>query len=270
MKSRHLLVLGGLAAAAYAVFVEPRWLRLRHARVGLPGLPPALDGLRIGLVADLHAGGDTPPAVIRAAAAALRRAHPDLIAVAGDLADREAGDFAAGMRFLRRLRAPLGVFAVPGNHDLDIGLGEWRAALEQAGGVQDLTNRWELIDVGGARLCVAGVDDFGTGDPRLTLPPADRRDATVLLSHWPDAAEQLRRRVDAVDLVLSGHTHGGQIRLPFIGAPINPSAHGELYEAGMRQRPWTQVYVSRGVGTSGIPVRFGVRPEVAIIELRGS
>jgi uncharacterized protein len=122
-----------------------------------------------------------------------------------------------------------------------------------------------------ARLCVAGVDDLSHGAPHMdALPPRSRRDFTVLLAHHPDQAERARRSVDGVDLVLSGHTHGGQVRLPWIGALINSAAHPELYEAGVRRRPWTQVYTSSGIGTTHLPIRFLTPPEVVILTLTGA
>ncbi|HEX2167362.1 MAG TPA: hypothetical protein VHG09_09055, partial [Longimicrobiales bacterium] len=121
------------------------------------------------------------------------------------------------------------------------------------------------------RLCIAGVDDFSEGRPCLdALHDMAPRDFTILLAHNPDQAERARRGIDQVDLVLSGHTHGGQVRLPGWGAIVNSAEHDDLYEAGVRRRPWTQVYTSRGIGTVHLPVRFLTRPEVAILTLTGS
>jgi uncharacterized protein len=262
----------GVAAAAglgaYATLVEPRWLQTTRVDIHVRGLHPAFEGLTIGLLSDLHAGGGTPHSVLKHACARVMESSPDLVAVTGDLVSRRGARFDVATDALSGLRAPLGVYAVPGNHDHDAGIERWRRAVASAG-VRDLTNGAVTHRVGGARLCVAGVDDLSEGDPRLILPDPDARDLTVLLAHNPEQAERARRGEDEVDLVLSGHTHGGQVRLPSLGALKSPLEHGlqELYDEGLRRRPWTQVYVSRGVGTSSLPVRFLCRPEVALLRL---
>ena len=256
------------ALAAYAFLVEPRWIEVTRTRIHLHRLPPELEGVRIALLSDLHAGEGTPDSVIRRACRLAMAERPDLIALTGDLAADDAPDFRRVLDAVSGLRAPLGVYTVPGNHDYTVGIQKWREEVGERAWLRDLTNDAVVLDVRGARLCVAGVDDFSCGDPRLSaLPPPDQRDATILLAHDPDQAERARRAYDQVDLVLSGHTHGGQVRLPWVGALKNPAEHDEIYEEGLRRRPWTQVYVSRGVGTVHIPVRFLCRPEVAILEL---
>lgn len=260
--------LGAAGLAAYATLVEPRWLETTHTRIHLRRLPSELEGLRIALLSDFHAGGALS---LRRAEEAARRAmaeRPDLVALTGDFVSTDPAVYPRVFDALSGLEAPLGVYAVPGNHDYVAGIRHWRDEVERRPGIVDLTNRGLLMDVGSARLCLAGVDDFYEGRPRLDfLPPPDARDLTLLLAHGPDQAEWLRRGDDAVDLVLSGHTHGGQVRLPFLGAPINSAKNPDLYEEGLRRRPWTQVYTTRGIGTAHLPVRFGARPEVAILEL---
>lgn len=257
--------------AAYAFLVEPLWLQVTRTRIHVRGLHPDLEGFRIALLTDLHAGEGTPLWHIRRAARLAMRQRPDLIAVTGDLAADDAPSFAPVLRMLDELRAPQGVWTVPGNHDYTVGIERWRREVANQPNLRDLTNGAEVRRVGAARLCVAGVDDYSKGHPRLdALPPPEERDFTLLLAHDPDQAEKARREYDAVDLIVSGHTHGGQVRLPFVGALKNPAEFEELYEEGLRRRPWTQVYTSRGVGTVHIPVRFLCRPEVAVLELTGA
>jgi hypothetical protein len=245
------------ALGAYAFLVEPRWLQVTRTRIHVRELHPALEGFTLALLTDLHAGDGTPLSLIRRAARMAMAEKPQLVAVTGDLVADDAQGF--------------GVYAVPGNHDHLVGIGRWHRDVSAQRAVADLTNRAEVLDVGGARLCVAGVDDFSHGRPDLgVLPPPEERDFTLLLAHDPDQAERVRRVCDRVDLIVSGHTHGGQVRLPFVGAVRNPSQHDELYEEGLRRRPWTQVYTSRGVGTVHIPVRFLCRPEVAMLTLTGA
>lgn len=260
---------GAAAALAYARLIEPRWLQVRRAAIHVRGLPPALEGLTIGLLTDLHAGPVTPHAVIRRAVDLMIGARPDVVAVTGDLCDDRVHGFAPVFAELGRLRAPLGVYTVPGNHDHKLGIDRWRRAVAEHPRITDLTNDAVVLHVRGARLCLAGVDDYALGKPELRLPPPHERDTTVLLAHSPDQAEQSRRSHDAIDLVIGGHTHGGQIRLPMFGPPRNSSNHPDLYESGLRRRPWTQVYTSRGVGMVKLPVRFLARPEVSVLRLSG-
>lgn len=252
--------------AAYAALVEPRWIELRRHRIHIRSLPSALEGLRIGLLTDLHVADGRSTDLVRRAADLVAACRPDLIAVTGDLAEDEAG-LRSVLSALRSLRAPLGVFAVPGNHDHVAGIELWHELVDRAEWLRNLTNRYEILERGGARICIGGVDDLYEGRPRLVLPPPDSRDLTIVLAHSPDQAEHCRRAHDAVDLIVSGHTHGGQVRLPFLPAPVNSARHRDLYEDGLRRRPWTQVYTSRGLGTSGLPFRFFARPEASILTL---
>lgn len=272
MKARDLVLsgaaLGAAVAAAYATLVEPRWLETTHTRVHVRDLPAALEGLRVALLTDFHAGGAGSLRRVRAAVRRAMAARPDLVALSGDFAADDAPGFGRVLDALAGLAAPLGVYAVPGNHDHVVGIDRWRAQLDARPGITGLLNRAVTLVVRGARVCIAGVDDFYEGEPRLDfLPPPGARDLTILLAHGPDQAERLRRGDDAVDLVLSGHTHGGQVRLPFLGALLRSARNPHLYDEGLRRRPWTQVYVSRGVGTVHLPIRFGARPEVSILEL---
>jgi predicted MPP superfamily phosphohydrolase len=254
--------------AIYATLIEPRWIQVTRPRIHIGGLHPALEGLRIALLTDLHAGGGTPLSLVRRAVRLTMAERPHLIALTGDFADDDAPSFRPVLKALQDLNAPLGVYAVPGNHDFAVGIGRWHQEVTEQAGITDLTNRMRMLDVDGARLCVGGVDDLNEGHPTLEpLPTPDQRDFAVLLAHTPDHAEKLRGSENAVDLVLAGHTHGGQVRLPFAGAMIKSVKHDELYEAGLRRRPWTQVYTSRGLGTIHLPVRFLCRPEVAVIHL---
>jgi predicted MPP superfamily phosphohydrolase len=258
---------GAGALAAYGFLVEPRWLQVTRPRIHARNLPPALEGLRIALLTDMHASRGSL-AVLRRACELAMRERPDLIALTGDFAADDAPNFRAVLDALSGLHAPLGVFAVPGNHDYTVGIDTWHREVGAHPLIQDMTNRAVMVDVKGARLCIAGVDDYTYGEPSLAeLPAPEARDFTILLAHDPDQGERSRRDDDRVDLVLSGHTHGGQVRLPVVGALFNPAVFEGLYEQGLRRRPWTQVYVSRGVGTVHLAVRFLCRPEVAILAL---
>ena len=168
---------------------------------------------------------------------------------------------------LAALRAPHGVFAVMGNHDHWESAPLLREALA-ANGIAEWWNAGRWIERGGERTWFCGVDDMWEGRPDLdrALLGVGAEDCAVLLAHNPDFAERFRD--PRVRLMLSGHTHGGQVRLPGIGALIIPSIYGRKYEMGLVKGPVCPVYVTRGVGVIFPPVRFRCPPEVALIRLR--
>ena len=260
------LAAAGAGLLAYARFVEPRWLQTTHTEVAVPGLPEPLDGLRIVLLADFHVGAGTPLRLVEAAVERTCRARPHLVAIVGDLSDDPPPGFDGVAKMLSRLEAPLGVYAVPGNHDYDAsgGIARWREAVDAYPHLVDLTNRAVTLRHEGAPLTLIGLDDLARGRPAEGLTRRDAEGPVVVLAHEPSHAEQLER----ADLVLSGHTHGGQVRLPFLGPLVNPSPKPERYDSGLVRLGDRQVYVSRGVGTGHAPLRLGSRPEVAVLTLR--
>jgi len=258
----------GMGVGVYAFLLEPRWLEVKRVSIHIRDLHRDLEGLRIGLLTDLHGEGRRSMRLIRRACRAITAESPAIVAVTGDLANRRMPSFRPVLDAIACLNPPMGVFAVPGNHDHRRGIERFHRELREHSAIVDLTNRSLILRVGNARLCLAGVDDLAEGQPSLaSLPGVEERDLTILLAHNPDQAERARRQLDRVDLVLSGHTHGGQIRIPGMG-PVRTSVdHPDLYEEGLRRRPWTQVYVSRGLGTVHVHARLATRPEVTLLEL---
>ncbi|NJN19606.1 MAG: hypothetical protein HC822_26885 [Oscillochloris sp.] len=217
---------------------------------------------------DLQAGHGTPLSLIRRACRLAMAAQPHLICLTGDFAADDATDLRPILAVLAELDAHLEVYAVPGNHDYKLGIERWHDQIEDAQTITDLTNAVVLRRFQGTWFCIGGVDSFSKGSPRLDLPGQQQQvGCTLLLAHNLDQAEHLNTLAQSVDLVLAGHTHGGQVRLPFVGALRNPARHRDIYESGLYHRPATQVYVSRGSGTVHLPIRFLCRPEVAILEL---
>jgi predicted MPP superfamily phosphohydrolase len=253
----------GLAGAAYATQIEPRRPRLERISLRFPGLPPALDGLRIGQLSDLHLGHRFAAENTRWAVAQMADERPDLLALTGDLVSytRNIADLPG---LLAPLRAPLGMYAVPGNHDHWEGMPELAAALRPLG-VEYLVNARRSLRWRGAEFTLAGVDDVWDGelDMAAALEGAPADGFTVLLCHVPDMADEAAAR--GVDLQLSGHTHGGHMRLPWLGSFVLPR-YGWRYPVGHHRIGRTQLYVSRGVG--GMPLRLGCPPEATIITLR--
>jgi predicted MPP superfamily phosphohydrolase len=253
----------GLAGAAYALLIEPRRPRLERLTLRYADLPAGLEGLRIGHLSDLHLGMRYAAANTRWAVAQLAAEAPDLLAFTGDFVSyASAIPDLAGL--LAPLRAPLGAYAVPGNHDHWEGLAEIEQALRSVG-IELLMNRQRRLAYGGAALTVAGVDDFweGEADMAAALAGAPAGGFSLLLCHVPDMADEAAAR--GVSLQLSGHTHGGHMRLPGLGAFALPR-HGWRYPIGHIRVGATQVYVSRGIG--GMPLRLGCPPEATVITLR--
>ena len=265
---RGALLAAGAAAAVYAAWIEPRRLVTVHATLELPRWPARLDGLRVGLLTDIHAGAlhADPPAIARAVQR-LNDEAPDVILLLGDYIDahpvwggRVDPDTIA--RELGRLSAPLGVFGVLGNHDWKQTGDRMWAALERVG-VPVLENR--ALPAGD--VYVAGLADLRQRRPDLpaTLAQVPPGAPVILLAHDPDVFPLVPARVA---LTVSGHTHGGQIAIPLLRRPVIPSYYGERYARGHVVEDDRHLYVSSGLGTSGIPVRFLAPPEIVILELR--
>ena len=262
------------ALAAWAGWIEPRRLVARHEAIELAAWPPALDGLRLGVLSDVH-GGVPPmgPQGIARAVARLNEARPDLVVLLGDYVDatplwrgRLAPESVA--RELAALRAPLGRLAVLGNHDWKRdGKRVW-AALEAAG-IPVLENRAVAVDAPAGRLWVAGVADKATRRPDIGAALADvpAGAPVILLSHNPDVHPDVP---EWVALTVSGHTHAGQVAIPLLRRPVTPSEYGERYARRHVADAGRRLYVSSGLGSSGVPVRLLAPPEVVVLELRAA
>jgi hypothetical protein len=252
-------------AASYGLY-EAGSVHIERPTIALPRLPAAFDSLRIAFLTDIHHGPfialDYVASIVRTTLALA----PDLILLGGDYISKHPRYVQPCFEVLAGLDAPLGVFGVLGNHDYQSGMPEMRSAFA-ATGLHELTNRGVWLERGGSRLRLAGVDDlwYGKPDPRPALVDAAPDDACLVVSHNPDFAEKLRD--PRVGLVLSGHTHGGQVYIPGYGAPIVPSRYGQKYLQGLVRAPMTQVYISRGLGTVTPPMRYNSRPELTLLTL---
>ena len=268
LRSAALAVGGPGAAAGYGLF-EAGWLRIDRRTISVPRLPPAFAGVRVALLADLHLGPLNSIEFIRRVISEANALNADLIAVPGDFVERDRECLRPVFAALAELHAPLGVFAVPGNHDnghADPTASECRRAIRDFGLI-DVTNSGIWLERGASRLRVGGVDDLWHGRPRLAPALGDMGpdDTCLLLCHNPDIVEGIRD--PRVGLVLSGHTHGGQVYIPGLGAPRVPSRYGSKYLAGLVQGPVAQVFVTRGVGVVVQPYRIAARPEINLLTL---
>jgi predicted MPP superfamily phosphohydrolase len=258
-------IASGLAQIARAAFAEPYQLAVERHAVALKRLPRELDGLKIVQLSDIHHSPFTGREQVERAVEVANSLQPDIIALTGDYISHEREYVQPCAEMLGRLRARCGIYAVLGNHD------NWVDAalvtdLFSAEGIRVLTNEGFRFEHRDASFWLAGVDDtmVGLEDLPLALAGSREDEMKLLLAHNPII---LRRAARAgVDLVLSGHTHGGQVTWR-----SERSASGRVRRRilrGLGRRGETQIYVTRGLGTVVLPVRYGCLPEVSLLTLR--
>ncbi len=270
---------GGLGLAR-ATLLDPWDLQVRSYRVPIAGLPEGLDGLRVVQLADLHLGPRVPLPYLEQAVSRAAGLRPDLVVLTGDYIHNGRRNIDAAARLFDPLvRAQIPTVGVLGNHDWYGGGYAMSEALARTGVVMIDNARVffdgdarRITDVpSGGTICLAGVGDLleHTVDVDAAFDRVPEAMPRLLLAHNPDTAElsSVTRSGPRIDLMLSGHTHGGQVRLPLIGTPIVPSAFGDKYAGGLVPGPACRVLVSRGIGMSVLPIRFRVPPEIVLLTL---
>jgi len=259
---------GGIALGGVCYgFAESGAIGVERVAVKVPNLPKAFDNLRVAFLTDIHHGPYTSLAAVASMVRTAQSLQPDLILLGGDYSLRENKYIRPCFDVLQGLNAPLGAFGVLGNHDYAHGLEDTREGMKAAG-IQELTNSGLWLTRGTSRLRLGGVDDLWRGRPDVqpALGGATINDACVIVSHNPDVAETLTDR--RVGLMLSGHTHGGQVCVPGMVNPFVPSRYGMKYAKGLVEAPTTKVYVSKGLGLTGLPMRFNCPPELTLLTLK--
>lgn len=235
--------------------------------VEIPHLPSSFEGMTVAFLTDFHCGPLTSQTFLERAVMETNRLKPDVTLLGGDYVTRGTAYIGPIVEVLRKLAAPLGSFGVLGNHDYWDDPHAMRLALKEAG-IVDLTNSGRWISVDGSRIRVAGVGDLWEDRQDLSgaLSGAGEDDAVILLSHNPDYVMGLAE--PRVKLVLSGHTHGGQICLPRVGPLLTNSKYGKRLVSGLVSFESFSLYTSRGLGTVLVPIRYNCPPEIALITLR--
>ncbi|MGD0125273.1 MAG: metallophosphoesterase [Terriglobia bacterium] len=235
--------------------------------IWLDRLSPAHDGLKIAQLTDLHHSLFTPLEEIQRAVHLANHLRPDVVALTGDYVTLSPTYIWPVARALGKLRARLGVFAVLGNHDFRVDAEEITQALRSQR-IRVLRNAHCALRRGSARLWMVGVDDlwWEAADIHAALRSVPARDPKILLCHNPLGIHMAAKH--GIDLVLSGHTHGGQVRLPMVGSVYGRSKLGERFVEGWNRLDGTQIYVSRGIGKVLVPVRYGCPPEITLLRLR--
>lgn len=259
----------GAAGLLYAREIEPRWLEVRRLSLVLPRLAPEFDGYTVVQLGDIHLDDWAKPRRLTRLTEKVNALRPDLISLTGDFLSYSAGG--ATPRSLTgalgRLRAPDGCLAVLGNHDYLADAEVVRRCLSEAG-VRELANDVRTIRRGGAALHVAGVDDLMEGRSRLdlVLDRLPEAGAAILLAHEPDFADA-SAATGRFDLQLSGHSHGGQVRVPLLKHLVLPP-FSQRYTSGLYEVGGMLQYTNRGLGSVKLRLRFLCRPEITVLTLR--
>ena len=284
MSRRRFLAttLSGCAGLAfYSGEIERHWVEITHREIRLQSLPAAFDGMRIVQLSDIHLDEFTEPFLLRHSIEQINRLQPDAVLLTGDFvsygitprkfSERSAWQCAEMLSELKCAER----YAVLGNHDHWLSWTEVTQAL-RASGITVLINSCLPIERKGDRIWLAGLDDPLCGRPDLdkAIPASIRGiegQPLMLMCHEPDYADDLLAQPagKSIGLMLSGHTHGGQVRLPFVGALELPPG-GKKYVEGLFRLGSMQLYVNRGIGTIGVPFRFACPPEITEITLRAA
>ncbi|MGE0881925.1 MAG: metallophosphoesterase [Blastocatellales bacterium] len=265
------LIAVAISLAVYAVAIEPDRLIVRETTIKLIPCPAELNGLRVAAISDIHAGS---PHItiekIRRMVEMTNSQQPDLILLAGDfvIQDVIGGSFIEPETLaveLKTLKAEGGVFATLGNHDWWYNAARVRNPLELAG-IRVLDNQAVKIELKGRSFWLAGFADEWEGNPKIneTLKHIADDSPIIAFTHNPDLFPAVPKRVS---LTIAGHTHGGQVALPLIGRPIIPSNFGQRFAIGHIIEDGKHLFVTPGIGTSIIPVRFGVPPEISLLTI---
>jgi uncharacterized protein len=267
---------GTLAVVGDALLLAPNRPRIIRQEFFLPRWPERLNGFTVAMLSDFHYDPYFSVHPLRAAIAMVNRLHPDLLALTGDfvsvplVGDETKAAFAAEpcARLLRQMTAPHGLWAVMGNHD-DATDAEHVTHALQAENIRVLANQSEPIEQDGSRFWLAGVNDVisGTADLSKTMHGVPVGEPVILLAHEPDFADEASQY--PIDLQLSGHSHGGQIRIPFLPPLYLPELAKKYVWGTYHVGPLT-LHTSAGLGTIGIPMRLNCPPEVTVLTLRRS
>lgn len=252
-------------AAGYPTLVEPVWLDATHVRVSLASRPPRWPGLRIGFFTDVHLGPYSHRRFIERAVDTLMAWRPDVIVFGGDMVTRADAVPPEALKPFGRLHAPLGVWGVLGNHDHWSDPDHVQRLIERHTPIRILRNEARPVTWHGVEVWIVGVDDawVGADDPERAFSDVPPDAPRLVIVHEPDAADWLP--MTPATLQLSGHSHGGQVRLPLVGPLILPYL-GRKYPMGLYRVRGGWLYTSRGLGVIFPPLRLNCRPEVTLVE----
>ncbi len=266
----YALMAGPFVVIGYGALVQLTDFRVREIDVPLPGLSQDLDGLRLLQISDIHLSAFLSEAEFARAIDAAVELRPDIALVTGDLISSRGDPLDACIRQLARLKADAGVFGCMGNHERYVGVENHVAETAARAGIRFLRGRSQALRFGNAVLNLAGVDYQSLAGKQLYLRGAERLlvpgACNVLLSHNPDVFPVAARQ--GYNLLLAGHTHGGQVTVEILDQSINPARFFTPYVYGLFRLGKAAAYVTRGIGTIGIPARIGAPPEISVLRIR--
>ena len=261
----------GISLGLWSVFIEPAWIRFKEHAIPVGGWPSELSGFSIAFITDAHVGS---PFItlkrLESIVVTVNALEPDLVLLGGDYVIQEVvgghpvpSKEIAGV--LSKLKAKHGVFGVLGNHDWWDDAPRIRQEFEEQH-IRILEDAAQHIEAHGKGFWLVGVSDYKEGAHDLTkaLSTVSGSDPIIVLTHSPDIFPDVPSRVG---LTIAGHTHGGQVYVPFLGRPIVPSKYGQRYAMGLIEENGKRIFVGSGIGTSILPIRFMTPPEISILTL---
>ncbi|OQY26378.1 MAG: hypothetical protein B6244_13755 [Candidatus Cloacimonetes bacterium 4572_55] len=272
----------GCAIAYYATHIEPTWLQVKKVKISIPGLPKRFDGFKIVQLSDFHYqhGKTLPLHYLQKIVDIVTDIQPDMLALTGDFLnnlENVAQDMGFLASYLKKIDAPFGKYAVLGNHDYafysrgfhptpDNAMGEMVSIMKKAG-VTVLRNQFKKIEIESDFIQLVGVDDMDAGffDAHAAMNGVNPNKNVIVLSHNPDSISHFWRRY-RVDLMLCGHTHGSQVKIPFLRVPR--SVRQWWRNRGLHYEEGIFMYVNKGVGWGRIKIRLNARPEITKIVLK--
>ncbi|MCD7035462.1 metallophosphoesterase [Metabacillus sp. GX 13764] len=266
-KSAAFAVILTAALFFYALFIEPNTLRDATVRLDIPDLPPALKGTKIFQLSDVHLGDHFSLARLSSIVEKANKLKPDIFVFTGDLMDKpnRYGDIHLIQKVLKKIKAPMGKFAVYGNHDHGgFGTDNYKKIMKESGFTLLVNEAQLLYSSKDYRFYAAGIDDAILGAPKCPVIPDNKKSHVLLLVHEPVLIKG--GACSKTVLQLSGHSHGGQINLPFIEIPDLSHSSGN-YKQGLYIKNGRYLYVSSGVGTARLPLRLFSPPEVTMFVL---
>jgi uncharacterized protein len=265
---RKIILLSILLLFIWAFFIEPNMLVVKTMNLYVPNLK----GLKVVFVGDFHIKPNQKSR-LEYVVKKINEQHPDLILSTGDFVSghdpKQSLPIEEIAQELSKLESKYGFYTVLGNHDWWQGGEKIEKALEQ-NGIVVLGNENKKLNINGRTLYIAGVEDMDTRNIDLPKTLKNTNHPTILLTHTPDVfpfvADKSNSKITGkVDLTLAGHTHGGQVNLPFVGALVVPSSYGNKYAQGLIEENGKKMFVTKGIGTSILPVRFNCLPEIVVI-----
>ncbi|AUB59339.1 putative protein YpbG [anaerobic digester metagenome] len=264
MLKKRYLFLGIVFLILAYMFIEPYWIETKQITIESNQIPAEFDGKKIVFLTDIHASPSFSPERVDSVVSQVNALNPDLILLGGDYIDGDNQYISSTFESLSKLKAPLGVYAVLGNKDPQY---ETLDAIPQYG-ITYIGNKGTWIEENGSRIRLGGVGDYNNGMQiqSATTSVVTPQDFVILLTHNPDYFPEVNK--SKVDLVFSGHTHGGQVTFFGLWAPTTHSDYGNDYRTGVITENNSTLIVSNGLGTTILPVRFFARPQIIVVELK--